>query len=197
MKRDCHEIAKKTVDFCLENDISLDIEWIPREENKVADSISREPIILDTDDWGLKPEFFKFLQNRYGRFTVDGFASDINHKVDRFYSLYHVPGSAGVDAFTFDWHNEFILLVPPVCIIGRALQHLMLCHGSGVLVVPCWPSSYFWPMLVNDFRAFIVDIMKVKGNNILIHGRNRNSLLGSNDFKGSMLVIFIDCSNSA
>ena len=101
------------------------------------------------------------------------------------------------DAFSFNWEGEFILLVPPVSIIGRVLQHLELCEGKGVLIVPCWPSSYFWPILINDFANYVQDILKVKGLNILIHGYNQNSLLGSNQFHGFMLVIKLDCSKSA
>ena len=194
MKADCHVLAKQTVEFCLQNDISLDVQWIPRSENEIADQISRQPIILDSDDWGLTDEFFQFLQRRYGRITLDCFANDYNCKVDRFLSLFHTPGSSGIDAFSFNWANEFVLLVPPVSIIGRALQHLRLCRASGVLVAPCWPSSYFWPMLINDFSSCIVDILKVKGANIIVHGHNHNSLLGSKNFKGSMLVMHVDCS---
>ena len=92
--------------------------------------------------------FVSFLERRYGKFSLDAFANDYNCKCDRFCSLYHVPGSSGIDAFNFDWSNEFLLLVPPVSIIGRVLQHLLLCQAEGVLVVPCWPSAYYWPLLI-------------------------------------------------
>ena len=196
MKRECHMLAKSTVDFCNTNDISLDVQWIPREKNKEADAISREPEILDTDDWGLSRSFVSFLERRYGKFSLDAFANDYNCKCDQFCSLYHVPGSSGIDAFNFDWSNEFLLLVPPVSIIGRVLQHLLLCQAKGVLVVPCWPSAYYWPLLINDFKIFIKDILKVKGANILVSGRNKNSLLGSSGFTGFMLALQMDCSNS-
>ena len=196
MKHDCHDIAKKAHDICVRNGISLDVEWISRNDNEIADQISREPEILDTDDWGLSWEFFHFLEKRYKPFSLDGFANSYNNKVDRFYSLYHVPGSSGVDAFSFDWNLEFTLLVPPVSIIGRVLQHLYLCRAEGILVVPCWPSSYFWPMLINEFSPYIQDILKVKGSNILVQGYNQNSLLGSGEFKGFMLIVHLDCSKS-
>jgi hypothetical protein len=196
MKPSCHYFAKKTVDLCLQNSISLDVGWIPRDLNKDADWISRESEVLDTDDWGISKEFFKILQNRWGTFSVDCFANFYNAKVEKFYSFYQVPLTSGVDAFSFDWNSEFCLLTPPVCVVGHALKHLALCKGKGVLVVPCWPSSYFWPLLINDFCCFIKDILKVKGNKILIHGLNKNSLLGSPDFGGYMLAIKLDCSKS-
>ena len=83
MKQDCHDLAKSTVDFCHKHDISLDVQWIPRGENKIADAISREPKILDTDDWGITSNFFQFLEKRYGSFTLDAFANSYNNKVSK------------------------------------------------------------------------------------------------------------------
>jgi hypothetical protein len=194
MKAACHNFAKSTHDFCLENNISLDVEWIPREENKEADAISREPEVLDSDDWGLSQEFVGILEGRWGKFSVDCFSNFYNKKVGKFFSFYQVPHSAGVNAFSFDWQGEFCLLVPPVCLAGAALSHLLMCKAKGVLVVPCWPSSYFWPIIINDFSPFIEDILKVKGSKVLIQGLNKNSLLGSSDFQGFILAIKLDCS---
>jgi hypothetical protein len=196
MKEDCHWFAKNTFELCLSNNVSLDVSWLPREQNKEADLISREPEILDTDDWGLSVSFFQFLQARWGQFSVDCFANFYNRKVDKFYSFYQVPKTSGVNAFSFDWGHEFCLLVPPVCLVGMALKHLQLCRGEGVLVVPCWPSAFYWPLLLKDYSHFILDIVKLKGKKVLVQGLNLNSLLGSSTFEGFVLAIRLDCSNS-
>jgi hypothetical protein len=52
-------------------------------------------------------------------------------------------------------------------------------------------------MLINDFSFFIEDILKVKGNKVLMHGINTNSLLGSSSFGGFVLAIKLDCSKSS
>ena len=194
MKIELHEIAMGIFFTCLKNGISLDVEWIPRNQNEAADAASREAIVVDTDDWQITDDFFNILNRRWGSFTVDCFANSYNNKVDQFFSLFNSPNCAGVDAFSFDWEDEFCLLVPPVCIVGTTLQHLRVCRGKGVLVVPFWPSAAFWPMLINDFNVFIKDFLKVKGKNVLKHGYNCNSLLGSQDFKGNVLALLIDCS---
>ena len=157
---------------------------------------SREAEVLDTDDWGISEAFLGILQGRYGEFTVDLFANDRNRKATRFYSFYHNPGCSGVNAFSHNWGDEFALMVPPVSLVGKALCHLRLCRGKGVLVVPCWPSAYFWPLLVNKFWGYIRDVMKVKGNKVLVKGENKNSLWGSNYFGGFILAILLDCSNA-
>ena len=123
---DMQFFAKKIFEICFQNNIKLNLEWVPRDQNKLADFISRQADMLDTDDWGLTTEFFQILQNIYGVFTLDAFANFYNTKCDRFYSLFHAPNSLGVDAFTYDWHEENVLMVPPVLNVGRALHHLRL-----------------------------------------------------------------------
>ena len=113
----------------------------------------------------------------------------------RFYSLFYWPNSAGVDALTHDWSGENLLLVPPVNAIGKVLHHLKTCRAKGVLVAPKWPSSYFWPLLLNELARFILEMKVYKGNKVLCHGLNQNSLLGSREFSGDVIAVKLDCSN--
>jgi hypothetical protein len=46
------------------------------------------------------------------------------------------PNCSGIDAFSFDWKKDIVLMVPPVTCIGRALIHLKTCKSIGVLVAP-------------------------------------------------------------
>ena len=194
MKSELHDIAMDVFFLCIKNGISLEAEWIPRDLNEAADAASREAAIVDTDDWGISQRFFSILDSKWGPLTIDCFSNDYNAKLNRFYSLFNSPGSAGVDAFSFNWHDENCLLVPPVCVVGAALHHLKLCKGKGVLVAPFWPSAAYWPLLLNDFNRFIVDHILVKGKNVLVQGFNTNSLLGSSEFLGRMVAMRLDCS---
>ena len=194
MKKSCHQFAIEIFNFCHLNSINLTLQWVPREENKKADEISRLPEILDTDDWGITCEFFTVLNKRWGPFTVDCFANSYNAKCNKFYSLFLVPGSAGMDSFSQNWAGEFCLLVPPVAVIGRCLEHLVRCRARGVLVVPLWQSAYFWPLLSEVYTQYVVDTLTVKGKTVLSWGHNTNSLLGSPQFESNVLSIFLDCS---
>ena len=196
MKQDCHALALEIAEFCARYGIFLKVNWIPRTENTEADLWSRVPLDLDTDDWSITDAFFSVLCNRWGLFSVDCFANFYNHKVDRFYSLFYTPGSAGVDAFSFDWVRDFCLLVPPVALAGRVLEHLFRCKAKGVLVVPFWKSAFYWPLLIGFFKQFIKDSLVVKATKVLTHGRNVNSLLGSSSFSSYMIALLIDCSFS-
>ena len=194
MKDELHSIAMEVFFTCLRSGVSLEIEWIPRTQNEAADAASREAQLVDTDDWQLEDSFFKYIDKRWGPLTVDYFSNDYNKKLGRFYSLFNSPGCEGVDAFAHDWSGEVGLFVPPVCLVGRVLLHLKLCRAKGVLVVPDWPSAHYFPMLLREFRPHIMDCIRFKGKNVLKHGYNTNSLLGSSDFLGNVLGLLIDCS---
>ena len=196
MKDNLQWFATEIFHFCFKNNIALKVDWIPREENVLADLASREAEIVDVEDWGISPSFFQFLNTRYGPFSMDAFANFYNAKCPRFYSLFHCPNSAGVDALTHNWFGENLLLVPPVNAIGKALHHLKICRAKGVLVAPKWPSSYFWPLLLNEFSKFIIEMRVFKGNKVLCHGLNQNSLLGSSQFTGDVVTVNLDCSNA-
>ncbi|VDI31447.1 Hypothetical predicted protein [Mytilus galloprovincialis] len=65
-------LALSIYDCCRKNDITIFVNWIPREQNEQADMLSR---IVDIDDWRISDEFFTFLNDLWGPFSVDRFAS--------------------------------------------------------------------------------------------------------------------------
>ena len=103
-------IALDIFKWCLIHDIQIISKWIPREENELADSISK---YYDTDNWSIDEETFRFIQKRFGRFTVDRFADGQNKKLQRFDSRFHCQGAENVNTFTSHWGNEFNWLCPP------------------------------------------------------------------------------------
>ena len=150
-KEDLQNAAVDIFKICMESDIEIVSKWIPREENQLADSISK---YKDTDDWGIDSETFHFIQAQYGEFSIDRFANASNAKLPRFNTKFYCPGSENVNAFTCNWANEFNWLCPPVSLIGHVLKHAKICAAKGVLLVPEWKSSYFWPLLTPDGRIF-------------------------------------------
>ena len=82
-------------------------------------------------------------------------------------------------------------MVPPVLKVGKALHHLRFCRAKGVLVAPKWPSSHFWPLLINDFSRYISNVRIFKGNRVLTHGLNKNSLLGADYFQEILLLLLL------
>jgi hypothetical protein len=138
-----HQIVLDIFSFCFQNHITLQVEWIPRELNQLADTVSR---VVDYDDWQVTSEFFQNINYLYGGFTADCFASSHTRKCKKYYSKFWCPGSCGVDAFNFDWSQDNNWLVPPFHLISRTIFYLENCKARGILVVPEWKLAAFWPL---------------------------------------------------
>jgi hypothetical protein len=138
MNKELQDLAISIFDICLRNSISLEMEWITRFLNEKADYLSK---IIDQDDWGISAEVFSLIESRFGKLSIDWFASEHNAKLPRFYSKFWNPSSLGVDAFTVNWTNEFGLFVPPFYLIHRVLNKMCLDQAKGILVVPVWKSA--------------------------------------------------------
>ena len=193
MKQDLHLVALDIYKFCIRNNISLKVDWVPRTENKIADEISRS---LDTDDWEITNFMFNYLNKLWGEYTVDLFADKSNHKTQKYYSRHWIENSAGVDAFSFSWENENCWIVPPVKLVSKVLKKLVFDKAKGTLLIPRWPSSAFWPLLSDKQGNFL---RCVKNHLIFtdcsrLLKRGKNCKLFGKDFKGSFLVLKIDAS---
>lgn len=110
--------------------------------------------------------------------------------------MFFQPGSLGVDSLAFDWGRENCWLVPPVYLAPRVLMHVLYCQCRGVLVVPFWPSSVFWPHLIqqNDaFRDFVDDYSIVHdGSDVFLQGTNKKTCFGSSSFSTPVLFLKLD-----
>ena len=60
---------------CVSHHIHIEPEWVPREQNELADYYSR---VVDYDDWMLNPAMFSWLNSLWGPHTVDRFANAVN-----------------------------------------------------------------------------------------------------------------------
>ncbi len=78
-------LARELFWYGLEHQITLTVEWVPREENTLADELSK---LLIPDDSRLSHELFLKFEERFGPHTVDLFASGANNQCEKFYSLH-------------------------------------------------------------------------------------------------------------
>ena len=154
--------------------IELSVQWIPRSLKQKADSVRK---FMDIDDWQITSGLFGLLDKYWGPHTIDCFANFYNTKIERFFSRFWNPGTAGVDAFFQSWQNENCLIVHRDSAVGT-------------LVIPDWPSSAFWPLLWGHYKNAIPTFSRHKGEkNVVIHGRNVNSLFGSPNWEGHVYTI--------
>ena len=107
--------------FRREHSITLNVNCVPREENELADDLSK---LIIPDDAMLSRTFFLRMDLRLGTITTDLFSSRTNNQRDRYYSLYWCLGMAGVNAFAFDRSGESDWVHCPFRLIGRVLKEL-------------------------------------------------------------------------
>ena len=105
-----HAIVINIFKLCIENNIQLFPEWIPRSLNQLANWISKD---IDQDDYKLHPDLFATLDILWGPHTIDRFSSYRTRQVPRFCSRFPNPDTEAIDAFSVVWSGENNWLFPP------------------------------------------------------------------------------------
>ena len=103
----------------------------------------------------INPAVFRVIDAKWGPHTIDRFALHYNVQVPRFYSKFASPCCSGVDALSQDWRDENNWVCSPVSAILPSVRALSLCSGYGTLIVPQWPSAYFWPFCMTALPSFL------------------------------------------
>lgn len=194
MKPDLHTVVEDIVYMCTKHHVVIFPVWVPREENQLADYLSK---LTDVDDWGIHPCIFQWINNMWGPFTVDRFASWYNAKCVRFNSRFWNPGCEAVDAFAQDWVGENNWVVPPPSQIVRTWRHFQTCKAKGVLIVPLWKGAAFWPGLCPDgvhLAKCVTDWVGIPEFNsaATVKGRTYNSIFHGNKLKFKLIAVYVD-----
>ena len=179
--------------MCVKNHIHIEPEWIPREQNELADYYSR---LVDFDDYRLNPAIFRWLDSLWGPHSIDRFANPHNTQIKRFNSRFWTPGSEAIDAYTCNWEGENNWWFPPVCLVPRVIRHAQNTKASGTLIIPQWLSAPFWPLLFpngSDPAEFVLAWLELPTTAELV----LPGLSGTNLFKGipntAVLAVRIGC----
>lgn len=193
MKSDLHNVAFAIFKICMLSRISLEVCWIPRNVNVIADFFSK---MYDADDWGIDDRIFKLFNRKWGPFTCDLFANSSNFIVKKFYSKFVDGVSTGIDAFSFDWKFDNNWIVPPVRLISKVIYHLFACKATGVLVAPKWTYSPFWSSIVNNdgtFKDVVKECVEFKeASRFFVRGSQRNSVFPEKNVVFNVVVLRLD-----
>ena len=74
-------------------------------------------------------------------------------------------------------------------IVARVLHYMKSQDASGTLVVPSWPSVHYWPLIKHKYCDYVIAHAIRAGKEVLTHGRNHNSLLGSHQLVGYVIAL--------
>ena len=152
---------------------------------------------IDFDDWYKTQRLINILEQRWGKISIDRFASDTNRKSKRFNSRYLFPETDSINAFSFDWSNEVNLPVPPTYLIPRAIKHFLksLTKSKTILICPYWPSAPFQPLLASGhdtYFPFVKDAYLIENPVTCIKlGDNKKSILVSPAYQGYFIAILM------
>ena len=110
-KQHLQKLAESIFDLTVSRPIKIDVQWVPRTENTIADTLSK---MYDFKDCETTNTLFKYLNMVWGPFMIDRFADNKNCKTKVFNSKYWCPNTVCVDTFSTSWQHENNYLVPPI-----------------------------------------------------------------------------------
>ena len=135
---DCHAIAAKIWEFCMQNKIWLTAAHLPGSTNIIADKDSRTFSCHHTE-WMLNS---KILHRALHTFTqeIDLFASRLSKYFDQVCSFKPEPDAFCIDSFSISWSKLRFYCFPPVTCVVKAVQKVKREKAIGILVVPQLPT---------------------------------------------------------
>ena len=143
-KPDLCELVKAIWTECLSLNSDAGAEWIAREENELADQLSK---FRERADWSLHPDLFFQLDTMFGPHTVDRFAARHNTLCARYNSLHYDSGAEAIDAFKQNWAGENNFVNAAFSDIDRVLQQTVEQRSTITLVFPLWESAPWFNQL--------------------------------------------------
>lgn len=150
--RDCNEIARETLLWCKDRGISLTVTHLPGKQNVEADQASRH--FHDDTEWSLDTHVYNSLITKWGKPEIDLFASRLNAKLPCYAAWKPDPSAYSIDAFTLDWSvYKLVYCFPPFSIIGKVLQKIIFAKTTAILVLPDWPTQFWYPRVMSMLVA--------------------------------------------
>jgi len=121
------------------------------------------------------------LFGRWGVPDIDLFATSSNNVVDRFASWRPDPEAELVYAFMVNWGKlGFVHILPPIPLLPRILQKIVMEKATGILVFPNWNMAMWYELTEKiktdhfDFgcteKSFFISKMEAKGGGLPPYG---------------------------
>ena len=85
-------------------------------------------------EYKIQEDSFKRLEDEFGSWDVDWFASDWSRRLDRFASRFWTVGSKHTDAFSQDWGEDEGFFHPPVDMLASVMEKVEKFGARGVVV---------------------------------------------------------------
>lgn len=179
----CLRVAQLIWTWCERKNNTIVASYINTRDNYIADELSRLKS-QDTSDFQLGKKHFEKLCKSFGNVAIDLFASKNTKQCSRYVSWLPDPFCEAVDAFTLRW-NEYFFAFPPFNLVGRVLRKIENEQAKGIVVVPDWPTQYWYPRFLKMAVSNIItlrsssDLLFCPYDNRSHHLSSRINLLGA------------------
>ena len=129
--------------WSISRNIWLSAAHIPGLTNVEADKASRK--FNDRTEWQLNPCMFDKITQIWKRPEIDMFASRINYQFKPFASWKPDPEAQAINAFTLNWHDKYMWILPPFSLMSDVLKKLREDQGKAIIIAPIWPTQAWCP----------------------------------------------------
>ena len=105
-KQHLQKLAESIYDLTVFRSIKLDVQWVSRKQNTIADTLSK---MYDFEGWETTNTLFRYLNWVWGPFTIDRFADNKSCKTKVFNSKYWCPNTAYADDFSTSLQHKITI----------------------------------------------------------------------------------------
>ena len=88
------------------------------------------------------------IVDKFGKPDIDLFASRINRQLTRYLPWHPEPEAMAVNAFSLTWNDNYFYMFPCFSLAGQVLAKVNRDKTKAVIVVPDWPTQYWYPHLM-------------------------------------------------
>ena len=105
-------------------------------------------------EWSLHVQVYQTLVSTWGKPDVDFFASRLNAKLPCYVAWKPDPNAHAIDTFTLNWSAfNLVYYFPPFGVIGKVLQKIIQYQTTAILVLPDWPTQFWYPRVTSMLLA--------------------------------------------
>lgn len=150
-KSQLNKLAKEIWLWCKERNIWLSCFHIPGRLNITADKLSRK--VNNDMEWSIINSVFSSIQDKFGEFDIDLFASTANHKCARYATFNPDCKAFAVNAFSLTWSDYFVYIFCPFSVLGATLQKVLQDSAEAVIIAPVFSTQPWFPRLLSLVSA--------------------------------------------
>ena len=169
---DCKNMARQIWLWCIEREIWLSACHIPGSTKVVADSESR--VFNTSTEWSLHQDLFDRINEMWGPFDIDHFASRLNFKIPTYVSWKPDPHAKHVNVLFMQLEEHYFYAFLPFSLIATCLRKIEQDQATGVILVPFWQTQPWFTTFLHlliDNPVFLprLDHLLTRPHNNTVH----------------------------